>query len=102
MSLSKAAEKLESGLEETSTYMDFPSEHWLRTRTNNVIKRVNREIKCRTRVVGTCSDGQSSLMFVCARLQHIANNSWGTKRCLNMKHLADFMTDETYLKDKIS
>ena len=30
MKLSKAAEKLEVGLEETLTYMDFPSEHWLR------------------------------------------------------------------------
>ena len=31
--------------------MDFPSEHWLRIRTNNVIERVNREIKRRTRVL---------------------------------------------------
>ena len=32
MKLLKAAEKLEAGLEETLTYMDFPSEHWLRIR----------------------------------------------------------------------
>ena len=43
MKLNKAADKLENGLEETLTYMDFPSEHWLRIRTNNVIERVNRE-----------------------------------------------------------
>ena len=102
MKLSKAAEKLEAGLEETLTYMDFPSEHWLRIRTNNVIERVNREIKRRTRVIGTFPDGQSALMLVCARLRHIASNSWGTKRYLNMKHLADLMTDEAYLKKKIS
>ena len=102
MKLSKAAEKLENGLEETLTYMDFPSEHWLRIRTNNVIERVNREIKRRTRVIGTFPDGQSALMLVCARLRHIASNSWGTKRYLNMKHLADLMTDEIYLKKKIS
>ena len=82
--------------------MDFPSEHWLRIRTNNVIERVNREIKRRTRVIGTFPDGQSALMLVCARLRHIASNSWGTNRYLNMKHLADLMTDETYLKKKIS
>ena len=102
MKLSKAAEKLENGLEETLTYMDFPSEHWLRIRTNNVIERVNREIKRRSRVIGTFPDGQSALMLVCARLRHIASNSWGTKRYLNMKHLADLMSDEAYLKKKIS
>lgn len=100
MKLSKAAEKLEAGLEETLTYMDFSSEHWLRIRTNNVKERVNGEIKRITRVIGTFPDGQSVLMPVCARLWHIASNSWGTKRYLNMKHLADLMTDETYLKEK--
>lgn len=102
MKLYKAAEKLETGLGETLTYMDFPSEHWLRIRTNNVIERVNREIKRRTRVIGTFPDGESALMLVCARLRHIASNSWGTKRYLNMKHLADLMRDEIYLEDKIS
>ena len=43
------------------TYMDFPSEHWLRIRTNNVIERVNREIKRRTRVIGTFLDAEISI-----------------------------------------
>ena len=60
MKLNKAADKLENGLEETLTYMDFPSEHWLRIRTNNVIERVNREIKRRIRVIGTFPDGECS------------------------------------------
>lgn len=45
MKFNKAADKLENGLEEPLTYMEFPSEHWLRIRTNNVIERVNRENK---------------------------------------------------------
>ena len=77
MKLNKAADKLENGLEETLTYMDFPSEHWLRIRTNNVIERVNRKIKRRTRVIGTFPDGESALMLVCARLRYIASNDWG-------------------------
>lgn len=77
MKLNKAADKLENCLEEPLTYMDFPSEHWLRIRTNNVIERVNREIKRRTRVVGTFPDGESTLMLVCARLRYIASNDWG-------------------------
>ena len=100
--LNKAADKLENGLEETLTYMDFPSEHWLRIRTNNVIERVNREIKRRTRVIGTFPNGESALMLVCARLRYIASNDWGKKRYLNMKHLTDMLTEEDYSKTKIS
>ena len=54
------------GIEETLTYCDFPSEHWTRIRTNNVIER--REIRRRTRVVGNFPDGNSALMLVCAQL----------------------------------
>ena len=102
MKLNKAADKLENGLEETLTYMDFPSEHWLRIRTNNVIERVNREIKRRTGVIGTFSDGESALMLVCARLRYIASNDWGKKRYLNMKHLTDMLAEELYCEAKIS
>ena len=72
---------------ETLTYMDFPAEHWTRIRTNNVLERINREIKRRTKVVGTFPDGESALMLVCARLRHITSSVWGAKRYLNMEHL---------------
>lgn len=48
MKLGKAAEKVEASIEETLTFMDFPSQHWTRIRTNNMLERVNREIKRRT------------------------------------------------------
>ena len=38
MKLKEAAKKVEDGIEETLTYYDFPSEHWTRIRTNNVIE----------------------------------------------------------------
>ena len=60
MKLKEAAKKVEDGIEETLTYCDFPSEHWTRIRTNNVIERLNREIRRRTRVVGTFPDGNSA------------------------------------------
>ena len=50
MKLKEAATKVEDGIEETLTYYVFPSKHWTRIRTNNVIKRLNREIRHRTRV----------------------------------------------------
>jgi len=87
MGLKEAADKLDNGIEETLTYMDFPSQHWLRIRTNNVLERLNLEIKRRTKVIGTFPDGQSALMLVCARLRHVAGKEWGSKKYLNMKHL---------------
>jgi putative transposase len=87
MKLKEAAKKLEDGIEETLTYMSFPYEHWTKFRTNNTIERLNREIKRRTKVVGTFPDRQSALMLVCARLRHVAGTQWGAKLYMNMKHL---------------
>lgn len=87
MKLKEAADKVEKGINETLTYMAFPYQHWTRIRTNNVIERLNREIRRRTRVVGTFPDGNSALMLVCARLRHVAGTQWGAKKYLNMNHL---------------
>ena len=87
MKLPEAAKKLEACIEETLTCCDFPSEHWVKIRTNNVIERMNREIRRRTRVVGAFPDGNSALMLVCARLRHVAGTQWGCKKYMNMKHL---------------
>ena len=67
--------------------MDFPPEHWQKIRTNNVIERLNREIRRRTRVVGTFPDGHSALMLVCARLRHVAGTQWGGKKYMSMKYI---------------
>ena len=89
----RAMKLKEDGIEETLTYCDFPSEHWTRIRTNNVIERLNREIRRRTRVVGTFPDGNSALMLVCARLRHVAGTQWGCKKYMNMKHLEAALDD---------
>ena len=93
MKLKEAAKKVEDGIEETLTYCDFPSEHWTRIRTNNAIERLNREIRRRTRVVGTFPDGNSALMLACARLRHVAGTQWGCKKYMNMKHLEAALDD---------
>ena len=94
MKLNKAADKVEESIEETLTYMNFPSEHLRRIRTNNTLERLNREIKRRTKVVGTFPDGESALMLVCARLRHVASSEWGSKRYLNMEHLKSMVISE--------
>ena len=89
MKLREAAKKVEDGIEETLTYMDFPTQHWMKIRTNNVIERMNREIRRRTRVVGAFPDGKSALMLVCARLRYVSGKDWGSKRYLSMKYLEE-------------
>ena len=84
----------------TLTYMDFPTQHWTRLRTNNAIERLNREIKRRTKAIGAFPDGQSALMLVCARLRHVAATSWGSRRYMNMDHL--FNPEEDQLSDIIA
>ena len=48
-----------------------------------------KEIRRRTRVVGSFPDGRSALMLVAARLRHIAGTRWGVRRYMNMDRLKD-------------
>lgn len=91
MKLAKAAEIVESGIEETLSYYALPPEHWRCLRTNNPLERLMREIRRRTRVVGAFPDGKSALMLVAARLRHVAATRWGTKRYLQMNRLAEIV-----------
>ncbi len=79
MRLSQAATIVREGVDETLSYMAFPREHWTRIRTNNVLERIMREIRRRTRVVGNFPDGKSAVMLVAARLRHIAGTRWGKR-----------------------
>jgi len=93
MKLAGAAGLLEKGIEETLNYYYFPSQHWRSLRTNNPLERLMREIRRRTRVVGSFPDGQSALMLVAARLRHVASTKWGTTRYLNMDRLKEMMRE---------
>ena len=84
MKLSKAAELVESHIEETFSFYAFPDQHWIKLKTNNPLERIMREIRRRTQVVGAFPDGQSALNLAAARLRHIAGTKWSTKRYMNM------------------
>lgn len=49
---SKFCDWLEENFIEGLTFFDFPKEHWKKIRTNNLVERINKEQKRRTRVVG--------------------------------------------------
>jgi transposase-like protein len=83
----KDAKILESGVHETLAYYAFPDEHWRRIRTNNPLERILREIRRRTKVVGSFPDGQSCLNLAAATLRHVTGSEWSTKRYLSMELL---------------
>jgi transposase-like protein len=87
--LGKAASLVREGIAETLRYMGFPREHWRSLRTNNMLERLMRELRRRTRLVGCFPDGESALMLVGARLRHVAGTKWGTRRYLDMSRLQD-------------
>jgi transposase-like protein len=89
MKLAQAASIVRSGVAETLSYMAFPREHWRSLRTNNMLERIMREIRRRTRVVGNFPDGTSALMLVAARLRHIAGTKWGARCYLDMERLRE-------------
>lgn len=89
MKLEKAARKVQEGYDETLSYMHFPREHWRSIKTNNPTERIIKEIRRRTRVVGSFPDGRSALMLAAARLRHVAATHWGTRRYLNMARLQE-------------
>lgn len=84
MRLAAAAKCVREGAAETLTCTRFPMRHWRRIRTNSAIERLNREIRRRTRVVGTFPDGKSALMLVTARLKYVADSEWGSRRYLDV------------------
>ena len=65
-------------VEDTLSYMEFPTEHWHKIRTNNGLERIMKKIRRRTKVVGSFPDGYSAIMLVGARLRHISTTKWGT------------------------
>lgn len=94
MKLGQAAAIVREGVDETLSYMSFPREHWTRIRTNNMLERIMREIRRRTRVVGNFPDGHSAVMLVAARLRHVAGTRWGTRQYMDLERLREQEQEE--------
>jgi transposase-like protein len=76
-----------------------PREHQRQIRTNNMLERVMREIRRRTRVVGAFPDGRSALMLAAARLRYVSGSRWGTRRYLDMNRLKEMQDSEAVRAD---
>jgi len=90
MKLGKAADHVAESVGETLSYMSYPREHWRMIRSNNMLERVIKEIRRRTKVIGAFPDGRSALMLCAARLRYVAGRNWGTRRYMNMEHLKEY------------
>lgn len=99
MKLKKAAEKVAATVTETLTYYRFPREHQRQIRTNNMLERIMREIRRRTRVVGSFPDGRSALMLAAARLRYVSGSHWGTRRYMDMDRLKEMQEAEVATAD---
>jgi len=99
MKLKKAAEKVAESVAETLTYYRFPREHHRQIRSNNMLERVMREIRRRTRVVGSFPDGRSALMLAAARLRYVSGGRWGTRRYMDMNRLKEVQEAELATAD---
>lgn len=73
----KAAETIERFLPDIRNYQTFPKQHWRRIRTTNLMERVNKEIKRRSRVVGAFPSEDSLIRLIGSILIDI-NEDWVT------------------------
>jgi putative transposase len=67
-----AVKCLENSLESCLTYLQFPEEEWICLRTSNVIERVNKEFKRRTKPMEIVAGERSCytlLAFICLKME---------------------------------
>ena len=70
--LPSAVKCLENSLNSCLTYLQFPQEEWVCLRTTNVIERVNKEFKRRTKPMEILAGERSCytlLTFICLKME---------------------------------
>lgn len=75
----KPANTIERFLPRLLSYTAFPNKHWKRIQTTNLLERVHRELKRRTRVAGVFSNDKSLLQLIGSILMGV-NEEWATGR----------------------
>jgi transposase-like protein len=81
----KLAVWLEENVPEGLTVFELPPKHRRRLRTNNLLERLNREVKRRTRVA-TLFPNEDSLLRLATAVLMETDEEWQTeKRYLTMK-----------------
>lgn len=75
----EVARLLDEAEHEVLTYMTFPEEHWTKLHSTNVLERLMRTLKARTRVVGIFPD-EASLMRLAGAVLLEEHDEWADNR----------------------
>ena len=93
--LPSAVKSLERSIESCLTFFNFPEEEWISLRTTNIIERLNKEFKRRTRPMEIVAGEHACytlLAFICIKMEmHWRSNPMGKVR----KNLPFFKKFET-------
>jgi putative transposase len=82
----KAVSVFEAGIGDALTYLRYPGSHHARIRTTNVLERLFKEVKRRTRVVGVFPN-ETSAQTLGTEIMLRSSEEWALKRYLNMEAL---------------
>jgi putative transposase len=84
----KAVSVFEAGVGEALAYLRYPGSHHARIRTTNMLERLFREVKRRTRVVGVFPN-ETSAATLAAEIALRSSEEWALKRYLTMDALEE-------------
>ena len=79
----KAVSVFEAGVEEALTYLSFPGSHHARIRTTNMLERLFKEVKRRTRVVGVFPN-ETSASTLATEIALRSSEEWALRRYLTI------------------
>jgi len=79
----RAVEVFAQGLDEALTYLDFPGSHQRHIKSTNVLERLFREVKRRTKVVGAFLN-EKSLGNLATVVMLKMTEDWALRRCMDM------------------
>ena len=88
-----AATLLVDAEQDILAYKSFPKEHWRRIRSTNLLERVNKEVKHRTKVVGVFPDRPSVVRLVGSILNEIDDDWRASQRRYFSKESMHQVTD---------
>src|SRR5919112_3586565 len=84
----KAVSIFEAGIEDALTYLRYPGSHHVRIRTTNMLERLFREVKKRTKVVGVFPN-ETSASTLATEIALRSSEEWALKRYLTMDALEE-------------
>jgi len=89
----KAATLLLEAETDILAYKSFPQEHWRRIHSTNLVERLNKEIKRRTKVVGVFPDQPAVIRLVGTLLTEIDDDWRATQRSYFSKESMQLLID---------